>query len=109
MGAKFILGDFGDQVTLISTNDNIQIDGVIFKKTYGGKIAVNPKTYSIVSGIARIAEKLNINVIFDGIDDSRSEESALKMHTKYAIGSRYGKKLNDKELIEITTRGEDGE
>ena len=105
LGAEFIIGDFGDQVSLISTHEDIQIDGIIFKKSYGNKISVNPKTYSIVSGIARIAEKLNIRVIYDGIDDGRGEESAVKMGGKYASGSRYGSSLNDKELIDLIKQG----
>lgn len=107
---NFIIGDFGDQVSLISANDNLSLDGVIFKQIYGKMIAVNPKTYSIVSGIARIVEKLNIPVIFDGVGDSRGEESVMKMHVKYACGPRYGDPMTDAGLIErLKAGGLDGE
>ncbi|MBR5250515.1 MAG: EAL domain-containing protein, partial [Clostridia bacterium] len=105
LGVKFILSDFGDQVSLISANDNIQVDGVMFKSMYGKVIAINPRTYSVVSGIARIAEKLNIPVIMDGITDSNGEDSALKMQVKYACGDRYGEPITDAQLFELLRTG----
>ncbi len=109
LGMKFIIGEFGDQVSLISTNDNIQIDAVIFKQMYGKVLAVNPKTYSIVSGIVRIAEKLNITVVLDGISDARVEESATKMHVKYTCGDRYLKPMTDAQLLEYLKTGGNNE
>ena len=105
IGIKFVLSEFGDQVSLISANDNLQIDGVMFKQMYGKVIAINPRTYSIVSGIARIAEKINIPVIMDGVSDSNGEDSALKMQVKYACGERYGEPMTDAQLIDFVHMG----
>ncbi len=109
LGMKFVIGEFGDQVSLISTNDNIQIDAVIFKNMYGKVLAVNPRTYSIVSGMVRIAEKLNITVVLDGISDARAEESATKMHVKYTCGDRYLKAMTDAQLLEYLKTGGNNE
>jgi len=105
LGVKFILSEFGDQVSLISANDNLQIDGVMFKQMYGRVIALNPRTYSIVSGIVRIAEKINIPVIMDGVSDTSAEESALKMQVKYACGERYGEPMTDAQLVDLLRMG----
>ncbi len=105
LGMRFFISEFGEQLSLISSNESLQIDGVIFKTEYGKKIAVNPKTYGIVSGVVRIIEKLHSDIVLAGISDARAEESTVKMGVKYAVGSRYGKALNDKELIAYVKAG----
>ncbi len=105
LGVRFFINEFGEQISLLSQNEEGQIDGVFFKKEYGAKLARNPKTYSIVSGMLRIVEKLHADIVIDGIEDSRDEESVLKMGAKYASGGRYGKSLTDKELIDYVKQG----
>lgn len=105
LGVRFFISEFGEQISLLSQNEGGQIDGVFFKKEYGAKLARNPKTYSIVSGMVRIVEKLQADIVIDGVEDSRAEESVLKMGAKYASGGRYGKSLNDKELIDYVKQG----
>ncbi len=105
LGVRFFINEFGEQISLLSQNEEGQIDGVFFKKEYGAKLARNPKTYSIVSGILRIVEKLHADIVIDGIEDSRGEESVLKMGAKYASGGRYGKSLTDKDLIDYVKQG----
>ena len=55
--------------------------------------------------MVRIVEKLQADIVIDGVEDSRAEESVLKMGAKYASGGRYGKSLNDKELIDYVKQG----
>ncbi len=105
LGVRFFISEFGEQMSLLSQNDDSQIDGVLFKKSYGERLARNPKTYSIVSGLVRIVEKLHATIVIDGIEDARGEESALKMGVKFASGGRYGKSLTDKEFIEYVKQG----
>ena len=99
MGCRFSIEDFGDQVSLIESVGEHQIDSITFKSSYGKKIATDTKTSSIVAGLAVIAERLGIRVILDGIENQNAELNAVRTGIRYASGLRYGEEITDKELV----------
>lgn len=99
MGCRFAVDDFGDQISLIESVGEHQIDSIIFKSSYGKRVAVDTKTSGIVSGLAVIAERLGIRVVLDGVEGQSAEAAAVRMGIRYACGSRYGEEISDKELV----------
>ena len=99
MGCKFSIEGFGEQISLIESVGEHQIDSIVFRASYGNKIATDSKMNSIVAGLAVIAEKLGIRVILDGVENQNAEIGAVRMGIHYAIGSRYGEEMTDKELV----------
>ena len=98
MGCRFAISDFGDRLSLIESVKAHQIDSVIFKSSFGKKIASDAKTSSIVTGLADIAERLGIRVILEGVANQNAEVNAVRAGIHYLSGSRYGEGITEKEL-----------
>jgi EAL domain-containing protein (putative c-di-GMP-specific phosphodiesterase class I) len=99
MGCRFSIEDFSDQLSLIESIGEHQIDSISFNSSYGKRIANDTKTSSILTGLTVIADRLGIRVILNGIENQNAELSAVRTGIRYASGTRYGEELTDKELV----------
>jgi len=105
LGAIVSLNDFGDRTYLLSSLDSLPFDRVSFKKGYTKKITENARTFSVISGIVKIARNLHMSVSFGGIDERMSEVEVLRMGVRYAYGNLYGLPMRENELIQYLTAG----
>ena len=110
-GFRFILEDFGDGSSLLSHLDTLSVDRICMKPEYAERILENPKTYSVVSGLVKIASTLQIMTMFTNVEKRAQEANLLAMGVKYACGELYGEALTWKELRDgdaPTPEGDDG-
>ena len=71
---------------------------------------LNANTYGMASGVLDIAHNLHMSVVFQGVDNRRTEGELLKMRTKYASGELYGEPLTEKQLVaSMSDGGGDGD
>lgn len=105
LGAIVSLNDFGDRTYLLSSLDSLPFDRVSFKRGYTKKVTENARTFSVISGIVKIANNLHMSVSFGGIDERMSEVEVLRMGVKYAYGNLYGAPMRENELILFLTAG----
>lgn len=99
MGSIVSLNDFGDRTYLLSSLDALPFDRVSFKKGYSKKVTENARTFSVMSGIVKIAHNLHMSVSFGGIDERMSEVEILRMGVKYGYGNLYCSPMRENELI----------
>lgn len=96
-GFKFVIKDFGDTSTLFGKYPDIAIECICMKDSYTKRLIENPKTYSVVSGMVKIAYSLHIKVMFGDVEKRSTEGELLRIGGRYAYGDLYGNEqiLND--------------
>ena len=92
-GFLFGVDQFGEQPLLLSKLGSYDIDKIILSDSFGRQIGESNQTISVVSGMVKIIDNLEIDVIFGGIPNRTAEANIISMKGKYAYGKLY------KELI----------
>lgn len=98
-GYRIAIGCMGDGASLLTQLDRLPVDYLFINGTFTNRIALNPNTYGMASGVLDIAHNLHMSVVFQGVDSRRVESELLKMRAKYACGELYGAALPQKEFV----------
>jgi len=107
-GFRVAISTAASGATLLTDLDRLPADYLFIDHKFTGRIATNPNTFGMASGILDIAHNLHISVVFLGVDNRAIEGELLKMRVKYACGALYGRALSERELVNrIATDGGD--
>jgi len=97
-GFDFCIEEFGDSSGLLSLLDRLPVDRVCMKREFSRRILENPKTYSVVAGLAKMLYNLHVDVMVAGVDSDTLESEYMRAGVKLARGTRYGEPLTLKDL-----------
>ena len=98
MGAQVAVLGFGGSSSIMTTLETLSLNKVFLPEGSAAKAVESPNTYSVVSGIAKIAQNLHIDVVMEGVTKREIEASAMRMGLKYAVGSLYGEEIPESGL-----------
>ncbi len=100
MGATVAMHGFGESSSLMTTLESFSLNKVFLPANYAAKVVESPNTYSVVSGIVKIANNLHIDAVMEGVSNREIEANALRMGVKYAVGELYGENLAEGALYQ---------
>ncbi len=97
-GIGIMIDEFGDTSSMISALGDVQVDMLGLKKDYTQHMEADKRVSAVVSGLAKTARSLHINMLAVGVTNTRQEAEYLNMQVKYAMGELYGTPLTFREL-----------
>lgn len=98
MGAQVAVHNFGGSSPIMTTLETLSLNKVFLPEGNAAKTVESPNTYSVVSGIVKIAKNLHIDAVMEGVSTREIEATAMRMGLKYAIGNLYGGEIVESGL-----------
>ncbi len=98
MGAQVAVHDFGGSSSIMTTLETLSLNKVFLPEGNAAKTVESPNTYSVVSGIVKIANNLHIDAVMEGVKTREIEATAMRMGLKYAVGGLYGEDITESGL-----------
>lgn len=97
-GFLFGIDQFGEQPILLSKLGDYDVDKVIISDSFGRQIGESNQTISVVSGMVKIINNLDIDVIIGGVSNRTAEANVISMKGRYAYGGLYKELLYSNEI-----------
>ncbi|MCQ2399656.1 MAG: hypothetical protein MJ072_04030, partial [Clostridia bacterium] len=108
LNMTFHVSDFGDQLSLLYS-ETAHIDQVVLKGFYADNMLINPKVFSVVSGIAKIAGLSHFDMVFADVRQRSTENELIRLGITYAYGALYGDAMTRKDFLNAYTPGGGGD
>lgn len=93
IGFKIAIDDFGTGYSSLGYIHQLPIDVIKIDRSFVDGMLENKKTKAIVSAICKLAAKLKIDAIAEGVELSQHAEQLQKFHCSYGQGFLYDKPL----------------
>ena len=97
-GFLFGIDQFGEQPLLLSKLGSYDVDKIIMSDSFGRQIGESNQTISVVSGMFKIIDNLEIDVIFGGIPNRTAEANIISIKGKYAYGKLYKEYISANDI-----------
>lgn len=98
IGFKIAIDDFGTGYSSLGYIHQLPIDVIKIDRSFVDGMLENKKTRAIVSAICKLAAKLKIEAIAEGVELSQHAEQLQKFHCAYGQGFLYDKPLSVAEF-----------
>lgn len=103
LGIKFYLDDFGTGYSNFERIMEIPFDIIKFDRSLTIESGRSESSYYMVSTFASMFSTLRYAVLFEGIEDEKSEDSCVQMGAQYLQGYKYSKPIPIEDLAGFLT------
>ncbi|MCR5149138.1 MAG: bifunctional diguanylate cyclase/phosphodiesterase [Eubacterium sp.] len=100
-GIKISIDDFGTGYSSLSLIHNINADEVKIDQSFVKRLAYEDKAVMLVESIINIAERLNMQVIAEGVENAEEGRILLKLGCKIVQGFYYEKPVSCEKTADI--------
>lgn len=98
LGIKISLDDFGTGYSSLSYIVNLPIDILKIDKSFVDDVTVNSKKESIIESIIALAQKINIEVVAEGVEDKQQYDVLKKQNCDKIQGYYFSKPLSEEDF-----------
>ncbi|WP_077340103.1 putative bifunctional diguanylate cyclase/phosphodiesterase [Pseudocolwellia agarivorans] len=98
LGVKLSIDDFGTGMSSLSYIKELDVDFIKIDRSFIINIAESNEDEAIVMSILLLCQKLNRDVIIEGIETKEQRDKLLSLGCKYAQGYYFGKPMLSQEL-----------
>ncbi len=102
LGCRLSLDDFGTGYSSLSYLDKIPISALKIDKSFVQKFDQSDQAYTMVESILSIAQKMNLDVIAEGVETENQKQKLIDLNCSTHQGFFYSKPLT-LEQIEVKT------
>lgn len=93
LGIKFYLDDFGTGYSNFERIMEIPFDIIKFDRTMLIESSKSDSSFYMISTFAKMFDKLNYSVLFEGVEDDKDEKKCVGMRAKYLQGYKYSRPI----------------
>lgn len=104
LGVKVFLDDFGTGYSSFKYLNDLDIDVLKLDKSFITNIETDKKLLSIVGGIINLAKGLNLDVIAEGVENSKQLNVLKDFKCDYIQGFLISKALNEKDALKLINK-----
>lgn len=97
-GIQIALDDFGTGFSSLSYLKNLPLDILKIDKSFIRDILIDKGDASLVEAILAIAKNFSLDVIAEGVEESRQAEFLIDRHCQYAQGYYYSKPITEEQF-----------
>ena len=94
MGIKLLMDDFGTGFSSLSYLHRFPIDTLKIDGSFVGRMEVDRKSADIIETIVTLAHTLNMDIIAEGVENTRQLELLRALKVEYGQGYHFGKPLD---------------
>ena len=97
-GIKFYLDDFGTGYSNMERIMELPFDIIKFDRSMVSESRRNEDSQFMVGAFAKLFDRLDYRVLYEGVEDDLDEEMCMKMNARYLQGYKYSKPVSISEL-----------
>ncbi len=97
-GIKFYLDDFGTGYSNMERIMELPFDIIKFDRSMVAESRRNEDSQFMVGAFAKLFDRLDYRVLYEGVEDDPDEEMCMKMNARYLQGYKYSKPVPISEL-----------
>jgi EAL domain-containing protein (putative c-di-GMP-specific phosphodiesterase class I) len=98
LGIKIAMDDFGSGYSSLSYIINLPIDILKIDKSFVDDITKNSKKESIIEAIISLAQKINLQVVAEGVEIKEQYDILMKQNCDKIQGYYFSKPLSDEDF-----------
>ena len=100
-GFKISIDDFGTGYSSLSLIHNINADEVKIDQSFIRKLGRDEKSLILIESIVSIANRLNMQIIAEGVENTEEGKMLMKLGCDNAQGFYYGKPVDFEDMTRI--------
>lgn len=104
LGIKLYIDDFGTKYSSLNYLRQFTVDGIKIDKSFVDEIHTSKKQFAITKNIVELSQKLNIDVIAEGIENREQLECLKRMNCCKIQGYLFSKPVCSNDLIKFINK-----
>lgn len=103
-GVQIALDDFGTGFSSLSYLKNLPLDILKIDRSFIRDILIDESDASLVEAVLAIAKNFSLEVIAEGVEESKQAEFLIDRHCQYAQGYYYSKPITGEQFKKMLTQ-----
>jgi EAL domain-containing protein (putative c-di-GMP-specific phosphodiesterase class I) len=104
-GVRVVLDDFGTGYSSLAYLSGLAIDGLKVDRTFVEKLGVDERSTAITTAIIRMAQALSVEVIAEGVENTRQVDALRNLECELAQGFHFHPPLPPEAIAELLGGG----
>ncbi len=109
LGFKIAIDDFGSGFSALSKMGSLPADILKLDKSFVDRIVIDPKAFDITEAIINLANKLHLEVVAKGVEDSAQMKLLMSMGCNKMQGYLFGAPMKEHDILYPKKKAGDSE
>lgn len=105
LGVRIAVDDFGTGYSALSRLGRYPIDILKIDRSFSDGIDCDPGKAQLVNGIVNLAESLHLEVVVEGIEESRQAAKLREMHASFGQGNLFSRPVSGAQVQDLLLDG----
>ena len=109
LGFRIAIDDFGSGFSTLSKMGTLPADILKLDKGFVDRIVIDPKSYDVTEAIINLANKLHLEVVAKGVEDTAQMKKLMQMGCHKMQGYLFGAPMKERDILYPKKKAEDSE